>query len=98
MWKDKETDIDLLEYSVHAKMLKNIVLNNTMLPISIGVFGNWGSSKSSLMLILEKEISNWICKEKENNPSQRVLQIKFNSWQFKNYENTKYSLIENEIV
>lgn len=95
MWKDNETDIDLLGYSVHAKMLKNIVLNEAMLPISIGVFGNWGSGKSSLMLLLEKEISNCIGKEKENDPSQRVLQIKFNSWQFENYENTKYSLIEN---
>lgn len=95
MWKDKETDIDLLGYRVHARMLRNIVLNEAMLPISIGVFGNWGSGKSSLMLLMEKEIYDWISKEKEKGSSQRILQINFNSWQFENYESTKYSLIEN---
>lgn len=31
---------DLLGYQVHADLLKKIILNDDMLPISIGVFGN----------------------------------------------------------
>lgn len=30
-----------------------------MLPISIGVFGNWGSGKSSLMLLLQQSLQEW---------------------------------------
>lgn len=91
MWKDIETDKDLLGYTVHARMLKNIIMNDAMLPISIGVFGNWGSGKSSLMLILEELLKTDAAKAEAG---ERILQIRFNSWQFENYENTKYALIE----
>lgn len=99
MWSDNETTQDLLGYQVHADLLKNIILNDKMLPISIGVFGNWGSGKSSLMLLLEKGIEKW----KEENAAfgdethkknARVLQIRFNSWQFEDYSSTKLILIE----
>lgn len=91
MWKDIETNKDLLGYTVHARMLKNIIMNDAMLPISIGVFGNWGSGKSSLMLILEDLLKT---DHERATEGERILQIQFNSWQFENYENTKYALIE----
>ena len=58
MWSDNETTQDLLGYQVHADLLKKIILNDAMLPISIGVFGNWGSGKSSLMLLLSSRCKN----------------------------------------
>lgn len=85
MWKDIETHDDLLGYAVHARMLKNIITNDSMLPISIGVFGNWGSGKSSLMLILEDLLKT---DPERATAGERILQIQFNSWQFENYENT----------
>lgn len=39
MWADNETKDDLL---VHADLLRDVVLDPKMLPISIGVFGDWG--------------------------------------------------------
>lgn len=65
-----------------------------MLPTSIGIFGNWGYGKSSLMLLMEKEINEEITKQvaEENNP--RILQVRFNGWQYESYETTKYSLIQ----
>ena len=36
MWSDNETTQDLLGYQVHADLLKKIILNDDMLPISIG--------------------------------------------------------------
>lgn len=92
MWSDNETKEDLLGYQVHADLLKEIVLDPTMLPISIGIFGDWGSGKSSLMLLLKDGIDQWT---KEGvNSKQMVAQIQFNSWQFENYEDTKLTLIE----
>lgn len=95
MWADNETNQDLLGYQVHADLLKKIILKDTMLPISIGVFGNWGSGKSSLMLLLEEGIKDWIKGNKESYQlSTKILQVKFNSWQFESYDSTKLTMIE----
>lgn len=94
MWKDTETAEDLLGYRFHAKLLKDIVLDDNMLPTSIGIFGNWGYGKSSLMLLMQKEVDNEIAKQKAAGKEWRVLQVRFNGWQYENYESTKYSLIQ----
>lgn len=92
MWADNETNEDLLGYQVHADLLKEVVLDSTMLPITIGVFGDWGSGKSSLMLLMKESIDQWM--KEEANKKEKIAQIQFNSWQFENYEDTKLTLIE----
>lgn len=72
MWSDNETTQDLLGYQVHADLLKKIILNDDMLPISIGVFGNWGSGKSSLMLLLQQSLHEW-----ENHNRTRNIRLYF---------------------
>lgn len=94
MWKDTETAEDLLGYRFHAKLLKDIVLDEKMLPTSIGIFGNWGYGKSSLMLLMQKEVEHEIAKQKDAGKNWRVLQVRFNGWQYENYESTKCSLIQ----
>ena len=94
MWKDTETAEDLLGYRFHAKLLKDIVLDDNMLPTSIGIFGNWGYGKSSLMLLMQKEVDIEIAKQNNAGKEWRVLQVRFNGWQYENYESTKYSLIQ----
>ena len=102
MWADNETKDDLLGYQVHADLLRDVVLDPSMLPISIGVFGDWGSGKSSLMLLMQDSIKTWKAVTDEENKTKKegqkkntkVLQIMFNSWQFEDYEDTKLTLIE----
>lgn len=99
MWSDNETTQDMLGYQVHADLLKNIILNDKMLPISIGVFGNWGSGKSSLMLLLEEGIEAWkkqnaALDDDQSKKDARILQVRFNSWQFEDYSSTKLIMIE----
>ena len=93
MWADNETTQDLLGYQVHADLLKKIILNDAMLPISIGVFGNWGSGKSSLMLLLQQSLQEWE-KSQVNKYHNIILQVYFNSWQFESYDSTKLTMIE----
>lgn len=92
MWSDNETTQDLLGYQVHADLLRKIILNDAMLPISIGVFGNWGSGKSSLMLLLQQSLHEW--EELHQNEHSIILQVYFNSWQFESYDSTKLTMIE----
>lgn len=101
MWSDNETREDLLGYQVHASLLKDVILDKEMLPTSIGIFGNWGAGKSSLMLLIQKEIEEWVQKTTKENErrneglkeNNQILQIRFNSWKFENYESTKNTLI-----
>ena len=93
MWSDNETTQDLLGYQVHADLLRKIILNDAMLPISIGVFGNWGSGKSSLMLLLQQSLQEWE-KSQQNELHSIILQVYFNSWQFESYDSTKLTMIE----
>lgn len=92
MWSDNETTQDLLGYQVHADLLRKIILNDAMLSISIGVFGNWGSGKSSLMLLLQQSLHEW--EESHQNEHSIILQVYFNSWQFESYDSTKLTMIE----
>ncbi len=58
MWSDNETDKDLLGFKVHSDLIKGVIKNERILPISVGVFGDWGSGKSSIMKMLEQELNS----------------------------------------
>ncbi len=85
MWSDNETTTDLLGYKVHADLIKEIVTDSQLLPITIGIFGDWGSGKSSLMKMLENDLT-------ENNKNTIVLF--FNGWLFEGYDDAKAALID----
>lgn len=42
MWSDIETSKDLLGYTVHAELLKKIIMEPSNLPVTIGLYGDWG--------------------------------------------------------
>lgn len=54
MWSDKETTEDLLGYTVHASLLKSVVTNDKNLPITVGLYGDWGSGKQVSSKFLKK--------------------------------------------
>lgn len=49
MWKDSETDQDLLHFDYLVKTVESIAMDTDLTPSTIGVYGDWGSGKSSLM-------------------------------------------------
>ncbi len=88
MWADNETTKDLLNYEVHCDLLKEYLTHKELLPLTVGVFGDWGSGKSSIMRMLEEKFKD----------DEKVLTIYFNSWLFESYEDAKISLLENIIL
>lgn len=85
MWADNETSEDLLGFKVHADLLIDVINDETVLPVTIGVFGDWGSGKSSILQIIKSEF------DKEENKD--TLCIYFNGWTFEGYDDAKAALL-----
>jgi predicted KAP-like P-loop ATPase len=85
MWSDNEADADLLGFQHLVAGVLSIVHNDALLPATIGVFGDWGSGKSSLLKMAAEELK----KDEEN------LVLTFNGWLFEGYGDAKTALMGN---
>jgi len=83
MWKDSETELDFLDFDYLIGVLKDTIDNDELLPSSIGVYGDWGSGKSSLIKMSMNSL-----KDDEDN-----VCLVFNGWLFEGYEDAKTALI-----
>ena len=83
MWSDNESEIDLLQYKYLATAAQRIVTSSTLTPTTIGIFGDWGSGKSTLIHLLRTEL------EKDS----AVLCLTFNGWLFEGYDDAKTALM-----
>lgn len=45
-----------LNYSEASEIVVNVLSNPAMLPISIGVFGSWGTGKSTILNLIEQKL------------------------------------------
>lgn len=84
MWSDIETSTDLLGYSVHATILREVVTNEKNLPITVGLYGDWGCGKSSVLKILQKQLEQ----EKD------CVVVYFDGWSFESFDDAKMALIQ----
>lgn len=85
MWSDKESDKDYLNFGEVSNLAVDILMAPDMLPVSIGIFGNWGAGKSSLLRLIEKQI------EKHD---QEYMVINFDAWLYQGYDDARVSLLE----
>lgn len=84
---DNETSVDFLYYESIAYTIKELLETNTNKPITIGIHGDWGAGKSSILAMIEesyKEDKNTLC-------------LKFNGWLFQGFEDAKLVLLEKVI-
>ena len=83
MWSDNETLSDCIDYNHLITAVTSIIDNPNLLPCSIGVFGDWGSGKSSLMKMIEERYKG----------KSDILVVRFNGWLFEGYEDAKTVLM-----
>jgi len=86
MWADNASKIDMLAYEPYAELLHDISLTERVNPLTIGLFGNWGSGKSTVLNLIEKKI------KQENNP--KTVSVFVNAWMFEGYDDAKTALME----
>lgn len=82
MWKDSDTDRDLLSFEYLVKTVEDICLDSSLTPSTVGIYGDWGSGKSSLMRMAANDLS------KEDG----VKCITINGWLFEGYDDARSSL------
>jgi hypothetical protein len=88
MWPDNETVIDLLGFDVHRDLLAGLATNRNLLPVTVGLFGDWGGGKSSVMRMLKDRLD----------AEDGVACLYFNGWTFEGYDDAKTALIASILI
>ena len=76
---DEPAEVDALDFKRYSKNLANIIRGTDPPQFAVGIFGKWGTGKTTLMRMIEKEL---IDKDRE-----RILTVWFDAWR---YEKERY--------
>jgi predicted KAP-like P-loop ATPase len=81
---DQETATDLLYYEAIARTVVKLIRTTPEAPVTIGVHGDWGAGKSSVLKMTEAAFAD----------DKRVVCLWFNGWTFEGFEDAKVVVIE----
>lgn len=94
MWSDNETNDDLFGFRVHADLIRELIMDPTVLPATIGVYGDWGGGKSSIMQMLKEDFEQRATDSgPAADPYKGVAILYFNGWLFEGYDDAKAALL-----
>lgn len=74
---------DFLNREPFVRQVSNLIDANIKPPYSIGIYGDWGSGKTSIMKLIEEKISKL----------KRYEVIWFDAWEYENETNLVYPLV-----
>jgi predicted KAP-like P-loop ATPase len=77
---------DQLQFSRYVEPLTEIIMNDaTQTPFTVGVFGAWGSGKSSLLEMIDQKLAD--------DHSEEVVRVHFNPWVYRRESNILIPLL-----
>src|SRR5579871_3082733 len=85
MWSDRETEDDCLGFTQYVPSLAEVCLEPGIAPLTIGVFGSWGSGKTSLMKMLQRSVSV--------GDADHIKTLWFNAWRYEGKDEIQSALI-----
>lgn len=85
MWRDSESEQDFLNFTELADQIATLATSPNLLPVSIGVFGTWGTGKSTVLALAEKRLL-------KSDPAPII--IKFDAWLYQGFDDAKAALME----
>lgn len=85
LWKDSDTDVDFLNFTEVAEQISTLIMTPGLLPVSIGVFGTWGTGKSTVLKLAEAQLQG-------KKPAPII--IKFDAWLYQGFDDSKAALMD----
>lgn len=86
MWSDNETLRDLVNFSHVAEIAAERIVGAKGEPISLGISGDWGVGKSSMMKLLRTSL--------EAREGVDIRFVEFNAWLYQSYDDARAALME----
>ena len=87
MWADVDTKQDFLNYSEVAQLVGDVVRDPTMRPVTVGVFGTWGTGKSTLLNLIEEGLN-------PTGTNQDFVVVRFDAWLYQGFDDSRAALME----
>lgn len=87
MLNDIESNVDYLNFKIVADPVAQMIKQGDTKPISIGVSGNWGSGKSSMVRMIAESL-------KSNDTDSKYEVVSFNAWLYQGYDDARLALLQ----
>lgn len=87
MWADVDTNKDFLNYSEVADLVVDVIRDPTMRPVTVGVFGSWGTGKSTLLNLIEGGLI-------PPDATSNFIVVRFDAWLYQGYDDSRAALME----
>jgi hypothetical protein len=84
VWADNETTVDLLGFDYLVDSLEVVLTQPRLLPVTVGVLGDWGSGKTSLLQMVAERLG----------ASPGYVVVSFSPWRYQAYEDVKAALMD----
>lgn len=84
MWSDSESEFDYINFRETAEIISDLVSNSELRPVSVGVFGGWGSGKSTLIKLSRANLED----------NDDYITVDFDSWLYQDFDDARSALLE----
>lgn len=86
MWSDNETDRDFVNFRAVADTAAEIIVQAGGRPLTMGVSGNWGVGKSSLIKLIQGSLAT--------RTDTKFVFVEFNAWLYQGYDDARAALLD----